>query len=50
MRDLYELKEEEGLHRFDTALTKMHEFEDKVAQSPELKELGSLIAKTNKKL
>ena len=50
IRDLYELKEEEGLDRFDSSLTKLHEYENGIAQSPELKELSSLIAETNKKL
>ena len=39
MKTLYEVKEEEGLERFDTALTKIYEYENKVAVSKDLKEL-----------
>ena len=31
IRDLYELKEEEGLDRFDSTLTKLHEYENGIA-------------------
>ena len=50
MKDLYELKEDEGLERFDTALTKLDEFNSRIVQSKELNELTSAIAETNKKL
>lgn len=50
MQDLYVPKEEEGLHRFQSALTKLPEFEGKIVQSPEINELTSLINETNKKL
>ncbi len=50
LRDLYVPREEEGLHRFDGALTKLPEYESKIAQSEELKELNTVISETNKKL
>lgn len=39
MKKLYEVKEEEGLERFDTALTKIYEYEGKVAINKDIKEL-----------
>eukprot|EP00347_Sterkiella_histriomuscorum_P015569 403356530 len=50
LSQLYVPQEEEGLQRFDNALTKLPEYEDKIAQSPEILELTSLINSTNKKL
>lgn len=50
LKDLYIPKEEEGLHRFEEALTKLPEYENRVAQSQELKDLNTVISETNKKL
>ena len=47
---MYIPKEEEGLHRFDTSLTKLPEYEDRIAQSKEISHLNTLISETNKKL
>jgi len=48
--DLYQPKEEEGLSRFDNALSKMHEFDNRVVQSEELDKLSRVIDQTNRKL
>jgi hypothetical protein len=48
--DLYEVKEEEGLERFEHSLTKFHEYESMIAQSQDLRDLSTLIGETNKKL
>ena len=45
---MYEVKEEEGLENFETALTKMHEFDDRIVQNKELKDLTTAISETNK--
>lgn len=51
LRERYELKEEEGLARFDESLTRqLDEYRDKVAHSPQIQELTSLIAETNKRM
>lgn len=48
---MYEVKEEEGLHRFDQALTKqIHEYQTIVPKSEQITELNKLINDTNKKL
>lgn len=44
------MKEDEGLERFERSLTKLNEYENKIAVSKELKDLQELIADTNKKL
>ena len=48
--DLYSPKEEEGLSRFDDALTHMKEFDDRVVKSEELDKITNLIDATNRKL
>ena len=49
LRKLYEPKMEEGLDKFDSALSKtMHEFNVNVAQSDELDDLTRSIDKTNR--
>ena len=51
LRQRFEVVEEEGLARFDESLTRqLGEYKDKVATSPQLQELTSLIAETNKKM
>lgn len=50
LKDLYEPKENEGLERFDDALTKIDEFENRVAKSKDLTDLSKLIGDTNKQL
>ena len=51
LRKLYEPVEEEGLERFDSALSKtMHEFDIQVAKSEELNDLTRTIDKTNRAL
>ena len=51
MRNLYERPEEEGLEKFDHALTnQIEEYKQMVADSKEIKELRQLIADTNKKM
>lgn len=51
MRKLYEPVEEEGLDKFDSALSKtMYEFDVQVAQSEELDLLTRSIDKTNREL
>ena len=51
MRDLYEPKEEEGLDKFDSALSKtMHEFDTAVVQSKDLDDITRAIDTTNREL
>ena len=51
LRKLYEPKFEEGLNKFDHALSKtIHEFNVSVAQSEELDDLTRAIDKTNRAL
>ena len=51
LRNLYEPTMEEGIDKFDTALSKtMHEFNMQVAQSEELDDLTRSIDKANRKL
>ena len=51
LRQLYEPKHEEGLDRFESALSKnMHEFDIQVAKSDELDDLTRSIDKANRKL
>ena len=51
LRERYEVKEEEGLARFDESLTRqLEEYRDKVAHSPQIQELTSIIAETNKRM
>jgi hypothetical protein len=47
---LYEAKEEEGVERFDSAISKMDEFAKAVSKSEELNRLTTLIDKTNREL
>lgn len=46
--DFYETKEEEGLERFENALSKHSEFTE--VKAPELDKLSELIEQTNAKL
>ena len=48
--DYYATQEEEGLERFDNALSKHSSFNSQVVQSKDLRDLSTLIAKTNKRL
>ncbi len=51
MRSLYDRPEEEGLQKFDHALTnQLDEYKQMVADSKEIRELSQLIADTNKKM
>jgi hypothetical protein len=50
LKERYEIKEEEGLEKFESALTKMHEYESRVVQSKDIKDLTDLITQTNKQL
>ena len=51
LRKLYEPVEEEGLDKFNTALSKtMHEFDVQIAHSEELDKLTRSIDKANRKL
>lgn len=42
------MKEEEGIERFDSALSKMDEWDKQITTSKDLSDLTSLIDKTNK--
>ena len=44
------MKEEEGLERFDKAISQMHEFDSAIAKSEELRRISKLIDKTNREL
>jgi hypothetical protein len=50
LRKLYETKEEEGLDKFENAISKMHEFDSAVTQSEQLRNITKLIDKTNREL
>jgi hypothetical protein len=51
LRKLYEPVEEEGLEKFDSALSKtMYEFDIQIAHSEELDKLTRSIDKTNREL
>jgi len=51
LRKLYEPVEEEGLDKFNTALSKtMHEFDVQIAHSKELDSLTRSIDKANREL
>ena len=47
---MYEIKHEEGLDRFKESLTKLYEYDSKIAKSKQIDELTDLIADTNRKL
>jgi hypothetical protein len=51
LRKLYERPEEEGLQKFEESLTRqLAEYQERVADSVEIRELTQLIAETNKKM